>query len=583
MWHREIFPPWALYGVNVLYWSLSLLIPSIIAHYARSLAANANAIRTGFLWYLPVVACIFLVIFVNPFTGWFMQVTADGQYIRGDRVLVFPVLMVFYIIDAIIHLVRGRRFISRVQKATVLGASAIIVGLGLIQVFHPQYLLGGVIASLSVLMVYFSFQSFDDKIDPLTALPNLEGFYTDARRLMEQNPDTGYYTIGMIDLQHFKMINDLFGKKAGDAVLLDFAGRLRRRAGENGCCGRAEADHFVFCIPTGLVKARWRDSGIVHITQPVDYKLRMRVGLYTVEDPSCPWARCATGPRWPWRLSATITWITPPGTTSPCARPSWRNSASPMKWSRPWPRTSSTSNTSPSSAWPTGASPWPRPWCGGSTRSWGRFPPSVFIPQFEKNGFITALDAKIRETIFANLSRWQEAGRTLVPISVNFSLLDFAQDDLVGQLEALSRKYAVDPEYFKVEITESVYMENPQQIRGIIDALHRGGFQVFMDDFGSGYSSLNVLKDVPMDVLKLDLAFLKTEDAANLGRSRIILQSVIAMAGELGMGTITEGIDAREQIDTLCAMGSTYGQGYYFAKPLYAGELGKRLEDQQAH
>jgi len=84
-------------------------------------------------------------------------------------------------------------------------------------------------------------------------------------------------------------------------------------------------------------------------------------------------------------------------------------------------------------------------------------------------------------------------------------------------------------------------------------------------------------------VLKLDLAFLKTEDAANLGRSRIILQSVIAMAGELGMGTITEGIDAREQIDTLCAMGSTYGQGYYFAKPLYAGELGKRLEDQQAH
>lgn len=583
MWHREVFPPWALYGVNVLYWSLSFLIPSIIAHYARSLAANANAIRTGFLWYLPVVACIFLVIFVNPFTGWFMQVTADGTYIRGDWVLAFPVLMVFYIIDAIIHLVRGRRFISRVQKATVLGASAIIVGLGLIQVFHPQYLLGGVIASLSVLMVYFSFQSFDDKIDPLTALPNLEGFYTDARRLMEQNPDTGYYTIGMIDLQHFKMINDLFGKKAGDAVLLDFAGRLRRRAGENGCCGRAEADHFVFCIPTGLVKARWRDSGIVHITQPVDYKLRMRVGLYTVEDPQLPVGQMCDRAQ---MAMETVRYNYVDYTA-------WYDESLRQALMEEQRIADEMEQALAEDQFYLKYQPIVRLADGRIAMAealvrWkhpelGEIPPSVFIPQFEKNGFITALDAKIREAIFANLSRWQEAGRTLVPISVNFSLLDFAQDDLVGQLEALSRKYAVDPEYFKVEITESVYMENPQQIRGIIDALHRGGFQVFMDDFGSGYSSLNVLKDVPMDVLKLDLAFLKTEDAANLGRSRIILQSVIAMAGELGMGTITEGIDAREQIETLCAMGSTYGQGYYFAKPLYAGELGKRLEDQQAH
>ena len=196
----------------------------------------------------------------------------------------------------------------------------------------------------------------------------------------------------------------------------------------------------------------------------------------------------------------------------------------------------------------------------------GIISPASFIPLLEKTGYIYKLDMYIWEQAVKRLAYWSSTGHDDISISVNISVKDFYYVDLYDCLVSLVEKYHIPPDRLKLEITETIFMTEKERQLEIINSLKEYGFLIEIDDFGSGYSSLNMLKEVPADILKMDMAFLSMDGNANKGRK--IVNTIIALAKALDMLVVIEGVETQEQVDYLVGTGADYLQGYYFDKPL---------------
>ncbi len=205
----------------------------------------------------------------------------------------------------------------------------------------------------------------------------------------------------------------------------------------------------------------------------------------------------------------------------------------------------------------------------------GLISPGVFIPIFEKNGFITKLDLYVFEEVCIFLRKCIDKGINVVPVSSNFSRHDIFQQDFVEKLETIRAKYNIPVNYLRIEITESAVMGSSQLINEVVRKLHNHGYIVEMDDFGSGYSSLNVLKDIELDVIKLDMLFMNEKSDTNRGGT--ILSSVVRMAKWLDMPVIAEGVENIRQADFLRSIGCDYIQGYLYSRPIPEEEYIKIL------
>lgn len=201
----------------------------------------------------------------------------------------------------------------------------------------------------------------------------------------------------------------------------------------------------------------------------------------------------------------------------------------------------------------------------------GMIPPGEFIEVFEKNGMIVRVDQYMWEEACRQLKKWRDRGWKDLYISVNISPRDFLLTDIYECVTSLIRKYNVPPYLLKLEITETSMMENFEEKLKLIEKLQRAGFTVEMDDFGSGYSSLNMLKNIDVDVLKVDMAFLGQTDDEERGRT--ILKSVVRMSKELGTTVLIEGVETKEQLEFLKKCECNIFQGYYFAKPMPIAEF----------
>ena len=193
-------------------------------------------------------------------------------------------------------------------------------------------------------------------------------------------------------------------------------------------------------------------------------------------------------------------------------------------------------------------------------------PPSQFIPVLEKTGHIYAVDSCVWEAV----AKWQRSlidrGIKPVPISVNVSRIDFYFDDIAARFIELIEKYDLDPSLIGVEITESAFTDNLDTIMDAVNRLHEAGLHILMDDFGSGSSSLSMLHTMHLDVLKTDVQFMSKSDRDN--RAISIVESVVSMAHLIGMTVVTEGVETEEQKDNLIALGDNYAQGFYFYRPM---------------
>lgn len=205
--------------------------------------------------------------------------------------------------------------------------------------------------------------------------------------------------------------------------------------------------------------------------------------------------------------------------------------------------------------------------------------PDDFIPVFEKNGFILRLDMFILEQAVKFLASWKEQGLPQVPVAVNFSRLHLNDSRYISQMRRLVSKHGVPNELIEVELTESVIFNNLERAQSVIRELHREGFSVAMDDFGSGYSSLNVLKNLQFDSIKLDKEFLNGF-AQNLHAQKVI-EGTVAMIKALGVKVVAEGVETQQQADFLRKTGCDLAQGYFFARPLPAEEFEAVLKRMQ--
>ena len=196
----------------------------------------------------------------------------------------------------------------------------------------------------------------------------------------------------------------------------------------------------------------------------------------------------------------------------------------------------------------------------------GLITPDRFIPVFESNGFIIKLDEYMCREVCILLRNWIDAGLEPVPISVNLSRLHIYSGDVIGYLIGIIKKYKIPPQYLRLEVTETIFLGDTDKLNDVLTELHSLGFKVEMDDFGSGYSSLNMLKNVPVDTVKIDKEFFA--DESNKDKSKIVMTHTISMAKDLEMEVIAEGVETEEHVEFLKNSNCDVGQGFYFSKPM---------------
>jgi len=207
----------------------------------------------------------------------------------------------------------------------------------------------------------------------------------------------------------------------------------------------------------------------------------------------------------------------------------------------------------------------------------GFIPPNKFIPIFENNGFILKLDDYMLEEIARQQAQWMKEGRKIVPISVNVSRAHFTREDLAEHICSIVDKYQVPHNVIELELTESAFFDDKKVLLNTVNKLREYGFIVSMDDFGAGYSSLNSLKELQIDVLKIDADFFRGADVEE--RGLLIVSEVIDLAKKLNMKIVAEGIENREQVDFLMEQECDLIQGYFYAKPMPIEEFIEKYKE----
>lgn len=405
--------------------------------------------------------------------------------------------------------------------------------------------------------------------DQLTGLYNKEAFSRYVTARLESDPDTAYMLVAT-DIERFKLVNDSFGTEAGDELLRYTGEQLRRQVDMvDGICCRHSSDHFVALAPQEV-----DDGGLATIIKhvakdfaryPLGMKITFKFGVYPIDDPSVPVSLMYD--------RAIIAAESVKGRYhNVCAyyddsirHAMLREQQITNEMKRALDQEEFLVYLQPKYSLVTekivGAEAlvrWQHPTLGFMN-------PGEFIPLFEKNGFIVDLDRYVWETSCKGLRQWMDLGYAALPVSVNVSRVDLYDPDLGQFLLALMQKYRLAPKYMSLEITESAYTENTDQLVEAVDKLRRLGFLIEMDDFGSGYSSLNTLARLPIDVLKLDVDFLRG-DALYNGRN--ILSFIVSLAKWMNLRVIAEGVETEEHRDLLRALNCDMAQGYLFARPM---------------
>ena len=408
--------------------------------------------------------------------------------------------------------------------------------------------------------------------DSLTGLFNQSTFCQRVQELLDANLGENFELMAL-DITRFKIINDLFGEDTGDSILRYLADFFKETHLAKSVFGRLHSDIFLLFYPAEKNnRERFiKTLKVLASSFTLGYRVTVRFGVYAVGDQRRPESR----------LPVTTMIDRAVLALSKAKRSGLLDCAEYNETMRHKILTEqSVVNEMNDALANRNFVIYLQPKYDASTERvvgaealvrWihpkqGMIPPGDFIPIFEHNGFIFQLDQYIWEETCRLLRRWLDEGKNPPPISVNVSRVDFYSPQLVAILSTLVKKYSLPPSLLELELTESAYTENPQQIIAVTKKLQDAGFKILMDDFGSGYSSLNMLKDLPVDILKIDLKFLAQEGTT--GRGGNILNSIVRMAKWMRMPVIVEGVETREQVNFLRTIGCEFIQGYFFAQPM---------------
>lgn len=460
------------------------------------------------------------------------------------------------------------------QKALGLGACDFIS-----RPFSPAVLLSRLRNAISHnRMPLMAQMKFVAEHDPLTGLYNRAKCFCEIRKMLDSHPDQTF-AILRIDLDRFSLFNAFWGEKEGDRFLRYIADQFRTFSRASFPCvyGHIMADIFCFCEPydSEVMNGQMAEAKRRLATYNRSFFAEPTVGAYVIRDPSGPvenmYEKASMAARAGKRLHHAGFAYYDQSMHEKSLRE--RQIVSEMHCALAdrqfavylQPEYSLSTNR------PCGAEAlvrWIHP-------VYGVISPGVFIPVFERNGFIGELDYYMWDAVCGLLQKWVDAGLHPLPVSVNVSRADLYHPGMAGMISDLVKKHGIPPSLLNLELTESAYMDDPELLKKTVQELQDFGFTIMMDDFGSGYSSLTALKEIHVDVLKVDMNFL-TGDSGD-GRSKRILTSMIRMAGWLDLPVIMEGVETQRQSDFLRSVGCGYVQGFFFARPMPAAEYEKLL------
>lgn len=428
-------------------------------------------------------------------------------------------------------------------------------------------------------MVKMNTQSAVEKLaytDVLTGMWNLNKFKLRAENLLEavmENHDAKYAMI-CFDIDKFRYINNTFGFDIGDEILIYIANQLKLFSKENIIFTRMAADKFLLLMPyttmddlMKMLKSALERTQYFTSVQTGRYKLIFNCGIYLIDQGKQASIHAIIDKADIARSKVQS------GHDSSCI---FYNETFKQKLMLEKELEDLVDDAikykefvvyyQPKIDLASGGVKGAEALVRWMSPAKGFMMPGQFIPLFEKNGFIAKLDFYVFEWVYSDLRRWIDAGRTVVPISVNLSRVHLSDDTFIGKLITMAEKYQIPTHLIEFELTESVFVENVSHVIRVMHKLKKLGFLISIDDFGSGYSSLRLLRDLPVDYLKLDKEFLDNGNA-NM-REQIIIMNVIRMAKTLGIKVVSEGVETNMQAIFLKSCACDLAQGYLYARPM---------------
>lgn len=420
--------------------------------------------------------------------------------------------------------------------------------------------------------------------DSLTGIRNFVKFRQDGDAMLRAAGARKYAMLS-IDMLNFKIFNDVMGYTAGDSLLKAFPEILDRGAGKDALTARMVADHFVALVPyRDKMELREYCASLTLAVEAflksrrLDYHLELRVGICCTEDNDSTTSVNAlldranialqkikqqSGEAWNFYEHSMRDRILKDQKLEARMEKALTDEeflifVQPKYWL--------------ASRGLAGGEILVRWKIGGE----GMLSPGEFIPLFERNRFIVRLDRYMLASACRLLRQWLDVEKRVLPLSVNVSRVQFYTSDFVDACIRIKEEYDIPDGLLELEFTENIFFENVARLNLTVDRLKRAGFHCSIDDFGAGYSSLNMLKDLSVDALKLDGGFFRF--AKDDERARTVVRHMLNLAGDLRMVTVAEGVETLEQVEFLESAGCDIVQGYVFGRPMPAAEFAELLE-----
>ncbi|MBE5946919.1 MAG: bifunctional diguanylate cyclase/phosphodiesterase [Lachnospiraceae bacterium] len=407
------------------------------------------------------------------------------------------------------------------------------------------------------------------EIDSLTHIPTITKFYRETEKAIHNNLDKSYAII-VFDIDHFKSVNDLYGMTKGDDVLRHIGQVLKAMFGSEDNYARMHSDMFAFYMSYekkgDIVKLAEKIKKKINTNDLNVDEINVSFGIYLVEDVEVPInLMCDRAMMASDNIKGNIMKF--------CAFYDEQYREAMLK-------TSEIEHEMHRALEDGEFHMYLQPkyrltdeyLCGAEVLCrWvhpkkGIIPPMEFIPLFEKNGFIIKLDEYMWEQACKTLREWIDQGRKPIPLSVNISRYHIQHNDLENVLMGLITKYDLSPKLLVLEITESLFLDKPEELNRVLVKLQELGFKLEVDDFGSGFSSLNLIRNISVDTIKIDKEFLDSEMASEKGK--IVVNHTIDMAKDLMLQVIAEGVETEQHVEFLKNSKCDVAQGYYFARPM---------------
>lgn len=414
--------------------------------------------------------------------------------------------------------------------------------------------------------------------DILTGINNKEAFHHYLNNMLINNSDK-IHAVAVLDVEKFKVINDIYGSMVADSFLIRIAEELKKLTGKiGGICAHSYADQFLLAAPItceDIERELIRIENIIN-DNAEGIKISMKAGIYIVDDINMSVISMCTRAKYALnsikrhygkkiavyddeirndildrqKIVGDMKYALAEGQFKVYFQPKYDLMTEKIIGAEALVR-------------------WQHP-------EIGLISPGKFIPIFEENGFITELDVYVWEECCRFMHKRKQIGLSVVPVSINVSRVDIYNENIVKILCNLVKKYDLEPELLHLEITESVYINDSGKINVVLNQVKEKGFIIEIDDFGSGYSSLSILSEIPMDIIKMDMKFFQSEK--NIKVKQKIIYSVIKLAKWMNLFVIAEGVETKEQLDYLRKMKCHFAQGFYFAKPMSAEEFEQILD-----